>query len=123
MKAIAQDTYGDAGVLKLQDVAEACRAGDVAANAVVQRSGALIGAMLASVVNFHNPSHIFIGGGIQRIGPFFLAAVRQSVYHRSLPLSTRHLEIQYTPLGERAGIIGAAVLAMQESLRLREAAR
>ena len=110
-------------VLRLQDVAEACRAGDVAANAVVQRSGALIGAMLASVVNFHNPSHIFIGGGIQRIGPFFLAAVRQSVYHRSLPLSTRHLEIQYTPLGERAGIIGAAVLAMQESLRLREAVR
>ena len=59
--------------------------------------------MLASVVNFFNPSHVFIGGGITRIGPLFLAAVRQSVYHRSLALSTRHLEIQYTPLGEQAG--------------------
>ncbi|HEX6706828.1 MAG TPA: ROK family protein [Albitalea sp.] len=111
------------GVLKLQDVAQASRAGDVAANAIVQRSGGLIGAMLASVVNFYNPSHVFIGGSIQRIGPFFLAAVRQSVYHRSLALSTRHLEIQYTPLGERAGLIGAAVLAMQESLKVREAVR
>lgn len=110
------------GVLKLQDVAQASRAGDVAANAIVQRSGALIGQMLASVVNFYNPSHVFIGGSIQRIGPFFLAAVRQSVYQRSLALSTRHLEIQYTPLGERAGVIGAAVLAMQQSLRLREVA-
>jgi hypothetical protein len=49
--------------------------------------------------------------------------VRQSVYHRSLPLSTRQIEIQYTPLGERAGLIGAAVLAMQGSLSLVETAR
>ena len=97
--------------------AQASRAGDVAANAIVQRAGALIGQMLASVVNFYNPSHVFIGGGVQRIGPLFLAAVRQSVYHRSLALSTRHLEIQYTPLGERAGLVGAGVLAMQDSLQ------
>jgi glucokinase-like ROK family protein len=105
------------GALKLADVAMASRAGDAAANAIVQRSGELIGQMLASVVNFYNPSHIFIGGSVQRIGPLFLAAVRQSVYHRSLALSTRQLDIQYTPLGDRAGLIGAGVLAMQESLR------
>ncbi len=109
------------GSLRLQDVAEASRAGDMAANQVVQRSGAMVGQMLASVVNFFNPSHVFIGGGVTRVGPLFLAAVRQSVYHRSLALSTRHLEIQYTPLGERAGLIGAGVLAMQESLRRIEA--
>ena len=105
------------GALTLADVAQASRNGDVAAHAIVQRSGALIGQMLASVVNFYNPSHVFIGGSIQKIGPLFLAAVRQSVYHRSLALSTRHLEIQYTPLGDRAGLIGAGVLAMQQSLR------
>lgn len=121
--ALLARMLGERGVLKLQDVAEASRAGDVAANAIVQRSGALIGQMLASVVNFYNPSHVFIGGSIQRIGPLFLAAVRQSVYHRSLALSTRQLEIQYTPLGERAGLIGAGVLAMQASLAHREAGR
>ena len=83
------------------DVGQASRAGDAAANAIVQRAGILIGQMLASVVNFFNPSHVFIGGGVTRIGPLFLAAVRQSVYQRSLALSTRHLEIQYTPLGAR----------------------
>lgn len=121
--ALLAQMLAERGALKLQDVAQASRAGDVAANAIVQRSGALIGQMLASVVNFYNPSHVFIGGGIQKIGPLFLAAVRQSVYHRSLALSTRHLEIQYTPLGERAGLIGAGVLAMQESLKAREAQR
>jgi glucokinase-like ROK family protein len=121
--ALLAQMLAERGTLKLQDVAQASRAGDVAAHAIVQRSGALIGQMLASIVNFHNPSHVFIGGSVQRVGPLFLAAVRQSVYHRSLALSTRHLEIQYTPLGERAGLIGAAVLAMQESLGVREAMR
>ena len=73
--------------------------------------------MLASVVNFFNPSHVFVGGGLTRIGPLFLASLRQCVYQRSLALSTRHLEVGYTPLGDQAGLIGAGVLALQETLR------
>jgi len=107
------------GTITAHDVGQASRNGDAAANDIIQQAGKLIGQMLASVVNFFNPSHIFIGGGITRIGPLFLAAVRQSVYQRSLALSTRHLEIQYTPLGGQAGLIGAGVLAMQETLKVR----
>lgn len=104
------------GRLTPLDVAEASREGDPAANAIVQRSGALVGRMLAAVVNFFNPSHIFIGGGVTGLGPLLLAAIRQSVYHRSLALSTRHLDIRFVPEGERAGVIGAGVLALQEAL-------
>jgi glucokinase-like ROK family protein len=107
------------GRIDAVDVGQASRAGDAAANAIVQRAGQLIGQMLASIVNFFNPSHVFIGGGITHIGPLFLAALRQSVYHRSLALSTRHLEIQYTPLGAQAGLVGAGVLAMHETLKVR----
>ncbi|HZY17770.1 MAG TPA: ROK family transcriptional regulator [Ramlibacter sp.] len=115
--ALAQVLRGN-GRLTATDVGQASRAGDAAANAIIQRAGSLIGQMLASVVNFFNPSHVFIGGGVTQIGPLFLASVRQSVYHRSLALSTRHLEIQYTPLGSQAGLVGAGALAMQETLRL-----
>jgi glucokinase-like ROK family protein len=107
------------GRIDAVDVGQASRAGDTVANGIIQRAGNLIGQMLASVVNFFNPSHVFIGGGITRIGPLFLAAVRQSVYQRSLALSTRHLEIQYTPLGVQGGLIGAGVLAMHETLKVR----
>jgi glucokinase-like ROK family protein len=109
------------GKLSAVDVGQASRNGDAAANAIIQRAGSLIGQMLASVVNFFNPSHVFIGGGVTQIGPLFLASVRQSVYHRSLALSTRHLEIQYTPLGGQAGLVGAGALAMEESLKLQGA--
>ncbi|MFL6698387.1 MAG: ROK family protein [Vitreoscilla sp.] len=106
-----------AGVLTPEDVGQASRAGDAAANQIVQRAGTQIGQMLASVVNFFNPSHVFVGGGLTRIGPLFLASLRQCVYQRSLALSTRHLEVGYTPLGDQGGLIGAGVLALQETLR------
>ena len=107
------------GVITPEDVGQASRAGDVAANAIIKLSGKLIGQMLASAVNFFNPSHVFIGGGISQIGPLFLASIRQSVYQRSLPLSTRHLEILNSPLGDRAGPIGCAAMALQETLQRR----
>ena len=115
--AMLAERLGDQGQLTPEDVGHASRAGDAAATGIVQGSGTLIGQMLASVVNFFNPSHVFVGGGVTRIGPLFLASLRQSVYQRSLALSTRHLEILYSPLGDRSGLIGAGVLALQETLR------
>ena len=109
------------GALTPEDVGNASRAGDAVANQIVQRAGTQIGQMLASVVNFFNPSHVFVGGGLTRIGPLFLASLRQCVYQRSLALSTRHLEVGYTPLGDSGGLIGAGVLALQETLRGRGA--
>ncbi|WP_210179597.1 ROK family protein [Bosea sp. PAMC 26642] len=111
------DRLKSGGRLEAVDVGAASRAGDAAADAVVRRSGHLIGQVLAALVNFYNPSHIFIGGGVSAIGPMFLAAIRQSVNQRSLALSTRHLEVTYAPLGDEAGLIGAGVLAMREALR------
>nr|WP_275983182.1 ROK family transcriptional regulator [Propionivibrio soli] len=107
------------GRIRPEDVGQASRGGDVAANAIIKLSGKLIGQMLASVVNFFNPSHVFLCGGISHIGPLFLASIRQSIYQRSLPLSTRHLEIAYAPLGDRAGVIGCAAMALQETMRVR----
>jgi len=107
----------ETGQITPEDVGNASRAGDAAANEIVQSAGTSIGQMLASVVNFYNPSHVFVGGGLTRIGPLFLASLRQCVYQRSLALSTRHLEVGYTPLGDSGGLIGAGVLALQETLR------
>lgn len=109
--------FAEKGRVDASDVGAASRAGDAEADAIVRRSGRLIGQVLAALVNFYNPSHIFIGGGVSAIGPMFLAAIRQSVNQRSLALSTRHLEITAAPLGPETGLIGAGVLAMREALR------
>jgi len=104
--------------LEPPDVARASREGDPVASAIIQQSGQRIGQMLAGLVNFFNPSHIVLAGGVVKMGPLWLASIRQSVYRRSLALSTRHLEIRCTTLGDRAGVVGAGALAMLSAIRL-----
>lgn len=101
------------GVLRPEDVNIACREGDQAALEIIRASGQMIGEVLASLVNFFNPSHIFIGGGIANFGNHLLVAIRQAVLHRSLPLATGDLAINFSRMGAEAGVTGAVALARE----------
>ncbi|MFO7661072.1 MAG: ROK family transcriptional regulator [Chloroflexota bacterium] len=101
------------GLLTAEDVGDAAAAGDRAAIEIIRRSGQMIGGVLASLVNFYNPQAIFIGGGISRIGHSLLSSIRQSTLRRATALSTRRLRIEYSRLGEDAGVFGAIWLALE----------
>ena len=101
------------GVIRPEDVNLACREGDQAALEIIRSSGQMVGEVLASLVNFFNPSHIFIGGGIANFGNHLLVAIRQAVLRRSLPLATRRLSINFSPTSSDAGITGAIFLALE----------
>ena len=100
------------GTIRPEDVNTACREGDQAALDIIRDSGQMIGDVLASLVNFFNPSHIFIGGGIANFGNHLLVAIRRAVLHRSLPLATTHLSIKFSRMGSNVGVIGAISLAL-----------
>ena len=102
------------GTVDAQDVADGATRGDVLCQELLTRSGHLVGAMLAGVVNFFNPSLIVIGGGVANAGDQLLAAVREAVYRRSLPLATRDLLILPSALGALTGSIGAAAMLADE---------
>ncbi|HSK88742.1 MAG TPA: ROK family protein, partial [Anaerolineales bacterium] len=100
------------GSLRPEDVNAACREGDQAALDIIRDSGKMIGDVLASLVNFFNPSHIFIGGGIANFGNHLLVAIRRAVLQRSLPLATTHLSIKFSRISSNAGVMGAISLAL-----------
>ena len=100
------------GILRAEDVNAAIREGDEAALEIIRSSGQMIGDVLASLVNFFNPSHIFIGGGIANFGNHLLVAIRRAVLRRSLPLATTHLSINFSRAGAEAGVNGALALAL-----------
>jgi glucokinase-like ROK family protein len=102
------------GAVTAQDVARAASAGDPVAVAMLQGAGRRVGAMLASVVNFFNPSLIVLGGGVSNSPDVLLASIRETVYRRSLPLATRELLIQRSSLGGLAGVMGAASTVVDE---------
>ena len=102
------------GRLTAEDVGMAALRGDSAAAEIIRDTGRLVGRVLAKVIDFFNPSLILIGGGISKTGDLLLASIRESVYQQSLPLATRDLSVLPSALGDRAGIIGAAVLVLEE---------
>jgi len=101
------------GVLTPENVNTACREGDEAALEIIRASGQMIGDVLAGLVNFFNPSHIFIGGGIANFGNHLLIAIKRAVLRRSLPLATTNLTISFSRTGSNAGVIGAIMLALE----------
>jgi glucokinase-like ROK family protein len=101
------------GVLTAKDVGEAAAAGDRLANEIVRESGKLIGGVLAGLVNFYNPRAIFIGGGVSNIGNQLLAAIRHTILSRATALSTIKLRVEYSELGESAGVHGAIHMALE----------
>jgi glucokinase-like ROK family protein len=98
------------GTISAIDVGEAAANGDTAAIEIIRDSGRLIGSVLAELVEFFNPEVIYIGGGVSKIGFTLLSSIRQAVLQRANPLSTRDLHIEYSQLGEMAGVVGAIAL-------------
>ena len=102
------------GRVTAEDVSRAASFGDAVAVGLLQSAGRRVGFMLASVVNFFNPSQVVIGGGVAQSGDQLLAAIRETVYRRSLPLATRELSIQRSSLGALAGVIGASSMVVDQ---------
>jgi predicted NBD/HSP70 family sugar kinase len=99
-----------------RDVVRLVSEGHPAARRQVRLAGQRIGEVLASLVSFHNPDTIVIGGILAQLHEDLLADVRGVIYRRALPLATRSLAIETSVLGERAGVLGAARLAARHLL-------
>ena len=99
-----------------RDVAALVRSGDQDAMQAVRRAGRLLGRVLAATVNLLNPAMIMIGGDVAEAGEQLLAGVREIVYQRSTALATNDLTITSSTLGDRAGILGAAAMVIEQIL-------
>lgn len=105
------------GLARLSDLdpAELCRradAGDAEALAVWRRYGQLLGIGLSSLLYVLTPQRVLIGGGLSGACHHFLPTVWAEVEQRVLAVSRVDLEIRRCELGNGAGRLGAAKLAL-----------
>ena len=99
-----------------RDVVRLVHEGNATATQMVRAAGRTLGEVLAGTVNFFNPAVIVIGGDIAEAHAQLLAGVREGIFSRSLPLATRDLRVVPCRLGDRAGITGAAITAIEQVL-------
>ncbi len=71
--------------MSAEDVARAASFGDPVAMGLLQAAGRHVGLMLASVVNFFNPSLVVIGGGVAQSGGDHLPGGNQADGLSALP--------------------------------------
>ena len=99
-----------------RDVVRLVRAGEPLAIQAVRDAGRYLGEVLAECINFFNPAAIVIGGDISEAHQHLLAGVREVAFGRSLPMATRDLRMGCSQLGDRAGVIGAAIMVIEHVL-------
>nr|WP_205740666.1 ROK family transcriptional regulator [Haloactinopolyspora alba] len=106
----------DLPVTTSAELVELARGGSAGVLKALRQAGRDIGDVLATAVSLFNPSVIVIGGSLSQAGEQLIAGVREVVYQRSLPLATQDLRIVRSRAGERAGVVGAAVMVIDDLL-------
>lgn len=94
-------------------VVEAARAGNTAAMTALDRAARYTAMGLANLISAFNPEAIVLGGGLLvGAADLWLDTIRAEVPRWAQPISAARCRIVMTELGERAGLFGAARLAL-----------
>jgi glucokinase len=94
-------------------VTEMAHDGDEDARKVLGVVGERLGYGLVGLVNTFNPEVIVIGGGAARGGGLLLEPARRVIAERALPPVREGLRILPAHYGDEAGMIGAALMALE----------
>lgn len=95
-------------------VAEAASGGDAEAVNLIALAARFLGIGVANVINLLNPDIIVLGGGVMEIGEPMWREIRQEVRRRAFGTLADRTQIVPAGLGQRAGVLGAVALALQE---------
>ena len=95
-----------------RDVVDAAKAGDETALRIFTDFARHLALAVDNVINTLNPEMIVLGGGVSRAGEFLLEAVRAWIPPFEMGLRRQQTRIGLAALGNEAGMIGAALLAL-----------
>jgi len=91
---------------------DAAKAGDQVAKQLWAQLGLEIGVALANAVWLLNPDTIVIGGGVARAGNLLFEPILSVIRSATMPTFYENLRVVPAELGNDAGIIGSATLAL-----------
>lgn len=111
---------GDPNKVTGRLVTEAARQGDDAARGILAEAGTRLGQGIAGLVNVLDPQIVVVGGGAIVAGDLLLDPAR-GAFHEAVEAPEHRPRVPIVPaqLGNDAGAVGAAVLALEELGRVK----
>lgn len=111
LDALAEERgYGDG-----PSCVAAAQRGEAGAIAVVRILGERLGLGIASVINAFDPLEVVVGGGVSNAGDLLLGPAIETAWKFVLPGVGTQTRIRLARHGPRAGVRGAALLALHET--------
>ncbi len=117
----AQLLYRESGLTKTLEecspiaLEKSANAGDTIAHKVWEEVGFAIAITLCDIVWLLNPDRIVIGGGVGQAGEYVFGPIRKVIEERTMKIFHEGLTIAPAKLGNDAGIIGSAALALDRA--------
>lgn len=102
--------------LTLEMVVDALQHEDPLCIDIVEQMGFALGGTLAGIINIFNPELVIIGGTLSIAGDYLIHPIKSAVIKNSLNLVNRDTRIVLSKLREKAGVIGACMMARKLAL-------
>jgi len=103
-------------VTHIRNVVDLALVGDPEARHDIRESGRRLGEVLAAGVTLLNPAAVVVGGDMAPAYDTFVAGLRETLYRNASAIATRDLQILSTTHADRSGVLGCAVLVLDQVL-------
>ena len=97
--------------LTLDDLIEAACKEDLLCIEIIEEIGQKLGKQIAGLINIFNPELVIIGGTLSLTGDYITQPIKTAIRKYSLNLVNKDSAIATSKLKDKAGIIGACMLA------------
>lgn len=109
--SILTEQVKDLSKLTLTDIITATNHEDPLCIEIVEEVGAKLGKYVAGLINIFNPELVILGGQVAETEGFLMLPLRNAIRKYSLNLVNKDSRIVLSKLRNRAGIIGACMVA------------
>lgn len=102
--------------LTLYDVLDAIEKEDTLCIGMLQKIATELGKGLAGIINIFNPEVLVIGGELSQTGDYITQPVQMAIKKYSLNIVNEDSEVVTSSLQERAGLVGACLVARSRAI-------
>ena len=102
--------------ITLRAIIDAVAQEDLLCIDLLENIGSQLGKWIAGMMNIFNPQLVIIGGTLSQTHDYLLQPVKLAVNKYTLRLVSQGSKIQCSKLGEKAGVIGACLIARNRML-------
>ena len=99
-----------------KEVVAAAEAGDERARSILDEVGIYLGMGVANLISTLNPQMVVLGGGLIQGGGYLFTKLREEFRRWAQPFAAERVRLELSILGEDAGLIGAAYLALNAAI-------